>query len=328
MKPVFLHGLWRSGSTYVWSRFRVLSQTYCFYEPLNQGLGRLTLDRIGRDTEERTENNHHPHMHQPYFAEFAPLVFGRGVINYVRHLAYDDYALKPKQSHTKLKNYIEGLLEYTKRLGKVPVLGFNRSGLRIAWLKKNFNSCDIYIDRDPIDIWHSYEQQRNNGNDTFYTAWFETLERNKNNKTLGPLARYIGVRGPLLQFFTRTKKYYKKHAEKLGPEKRYQLVVYMWAVCLLEGLRYSDIIIDMTQADDAAYIKQAINSINEATGLEPNFSDIKSIRQPPASLLLRHEALENEVFALLPENSDKTLPEKSTLLTPRKQNMLKIALRL
>src|ERR1700752_4779331 len=92
LRPVFLHGLWRSGSTYVWSRFRIARGAVCFYEPLHDGLRRLTRERIARDTPHAVNANHHPPMEHPYFAEYAPLIGLRGVRGYRRRFAYDRFA--------------------------------------------------------------------------------------------------------------------------------------------------------------------------------------------------------------------------------------------
>lgn len=328
-KPIFLHGLWRSGSTYVWSRFRELPHTYCYYEPLNQGLHRLTLGRIGRDTPERTENNHHPQMAQPYFAEFAPLVFGRGVSLNKRAFAYDKYVLKAGQQHRALQSYIGSLLDHAANLDKQAVLGFNRTGLRIEWLRNKFDSYNIYIDRDPIDVWHSYEQQRHEGNNTFYTAWLETIERNQQHPLFVPLAKYIGVRKGAMRFLTRTKSYYTKLIERMSASKRYQMVAYLWLLCLLEGAKNCDVVIDMARADDKAYLEKLSATIGNLTGAAVDFSDIKFIAQKPEPLLPEHKALEGETFSLLPRSLLSTPSQNFVAeLSPRKQALVKAALQL
>jgi hypothetical protein len=92
-RPVFLHGLWRSGSTYLWSRFRMSEAARCFYEPLHHGLARLTAERIAHDTPEKIDGNRHPALSDPYFLEFAPLLGLRGVRGFRDDLAYDRFAL-------------------------------------------------------------------------------------------------------------------------------------------------------------------------------------------------------------------------------------------
>src|SRR5262249_21846978 len=43
---VFLHGGWRCGSTYIWSRFRDCAGTLCFYEPFHEILARCTARKV------------------------------------------------------------------------------------------------------------------------------------------------------------------------------------------------------------------------------------------------------------------------------------------
>lgn len=95
---VFLHGMWRSGSTFLWSRFRESSDAYCFYEPLHHSLSKLTAKRIAQDTVEQITASRHPAMDRPYFAEFAPLIDRKGVRHYQRRLAYDRFALQGERS--------------------------------------------------------------------------------------------------------------------------------------------------------------------------------------------------------------------------------------
>lgn len=60
MRPIFLHCVWRSGSIYLWSRFRQADSTHCFYEPLHHGLAKLTAARIARADPTVVQANRHP----------------------------------------------------------------------------------------------------------------------------------------------------------------------------------------------------------------------------------------------------------------------------
>ena len=44
MAPVFIHSLFRTGSTYIWLKFRNNEQYYCYYEPFHEVLSILTRD--------------------------------------------------------------------------------------------------------------------------------------------------------------------------------------------------------------------------------------------------------------------------------------------
>ena len=187
-KTVFLHGLWRSGSTYLWSRFRAVEGTCCFYEPLHHGLAKLTRQRIARDTPEQIGANRHPALAQPYFAEFTGLIERRGVRHYHRSLAYDRFILAPGEAHPRLERYVRGLIGHAASRGETAVLGFNRTGLRLAWLKHRFDAFNIHIDREPAAIWASYVVEAAKGNPAFFSMWLAVIEKNAGHPLIAPLA--------------------------------------------------------------------------------------------------------------------------------------------
>jgi len=87
-------------------------------------------------------------MAQPYFAEFAPLVAGRGVRRYRRRFAYSRFAPAPSEEDPALEAYVQSLIGHARGQERSAVLGFNRTGLRIAWLRRRFDALNIHIDRD------------------------------------------------------------------------------------------------------------------------------------------------------------------------------------
>ena len=193
-RPVFLHGMWRSGSTYLWSRFRAAPNACCFYEPLHHGLSKLTRERIERDTAERISGNRHPSLAEPYFAEFAPLIGRRGVRDFHRNLAYDRFVMRPGESHPALERYLSGLIGHAAARNRTPVLGFNRTGLRLAWMKDRFDAFNIYIDREPAAIWASYAAEAAKGNHAFFSMWLLVVEKNAGHPLLAPLVERSGAR--------------------------------------------------------------------------------------------------------------------------------------
>ncbi len=78
--PVFLHTGWRTRGTWLWSRFRALHGTSCFYEPLSEDLATLSPAAIDASSPTCWASGHPP-LHRPYFAEFRPLlkIVARGV---------------------------------------------------------------------------------------------------------------------------------------------------------------------------------------------------------------------------------------------------------
>lgn len=78
MQNVFLHGGWRCGSTYIWSKFRALSAVTAFYEPFSEKALKYTVQRIATGIETAWDSRH-PALDEPYAAEYLPLIVGVGV---------------------------------------------------------------------------------------------------------------------------------------------------------------------------------------------------------------------------------------------------------
>lgn len=298
--PIFLHGLWRSGSTYVWSRFRALEDTYCYYEPLHQGLGRLRAGRIARDHADLMEANAHPRMCDPYFEEFRPLLKRRGVRGFRRRFAVRRYLLETDAADPALAQYIGSLTEHAQAAGRVAVLGFNRSCLRAGWLKQHFPSCNIYIDRDPLEVWDSYRRQVQQGNYFFFAVWLLTVERNAAHPLLKPLAERLPLRRWPAGRLVKHKRYYRKAVDAMSDEQTYFMVHYLWAACALHCLTHCDGLVDMNGCARAGYPEEITNRIRAQCGLPVSFDDLLPVENVSADLLPSHLEVEQEVLNLFP----------------------------
>ncbi|MEO6339106.1 MAG: hypothetical protein ABIO39_03615 [Caulobacteraceae bacterium] len=298
-RPIFLHGMWRSGSTFIWSRFRALSSACCFYEPLHHGLARLTAGRIKRDTPAVIAGNGHPQLSAPYFAEFEPLLKARGVEGYRRALAYHRFALEPGASNPDLDRYIGGLLEHADQMGKTAVLGFNRSGLRIGWLRQKFQAYDVLIERDPRQIWWSYVEQARRGNFFFLQKWLFVLECNAEHPLFAPIAERLPLRKGAQRFATDEKTYYRDALERMSPEQTYLMVFYMWLLLAVHALTHCDLVIDLERCADPAYRDRLTRRIGTATNLFVRFDDAAKAGALPDGLD-RFDEIERRVLGMMP----------------------------
>lgn len=290
LKAIFLHGMWRAGTTYVWSRFRDVPDCYCFYEPLHHGLARITKDRIVRDTRDITQQNTHPDLAQPYFREFEPLINGRGVVGFQKDMAYDRFVLARDDRHDALRSYIAELVDYAHAHGKVPVLGFNRTVMRLPWIAENFDALNVYIDRDPREIWWSYERHRQKGNNTFFTAWLRVIDHNREESPFASLAHYLGMKARFLRLDD--KAYYKKILQTLTPEQTYHMVYAVWRASETQARQHAGFIFDMRRADDAAHQSE----VAAACGVPVDFSDAARVPlSPEAQSAVDYAAIESRV---------------------------------
>jgi hypothetical protein len=161
MAPVFLHTGWRTRGTWLWSRFRALAGTTCFYEPLAEDLARLTRSAIGA-VDAETWASGHPLLQRPYFAEFRPLLktVARGVQHYDPRFAVNGFFAEPDAAMPDLRDYIDLLLRTAHADGGQPVLKFCRSLGRIGWMQRNFpQAIHIALMRNPLAQFSSAQRQ-------------------------------------------------------------------------------------------------------------------------------------------------------------------------
>ena len=274
---VFLHGLWRSCTTYIWSRFRASPKTCCYYEPLHEGLAHLNPKRIADATPERMLAAGHPAMAQPYWAEFTPLLKRHGVKNYRVSLAYDRYILQTDDSHPSLARYISVLINHATQQERIPVLGFNRTAFRMGWLKKHFNSWNLHIDRHPFDVWSSYEARRAKHNPYFYLYTLITLDHNSAHPVFVPLVEQLPLRSSLQKLFTKQLHFYNNVIDHLSAETTYFMVFYMWLASCLHALTHSDHVFDMDGVYKDNYCARQTALIKAGCGLDLSFDDARPV---------------------------------------------------
>lgn len=298
-KAIFLHGLWRCGSTYVWTKFRSHNETYCYYEPLQHGLAKLTEERIERVTPKDNDADNHPDTETPKLEEFRPLLQGRGPKGYHRAFCDHSYFLHNKSKSPKLKNYIKNLIDHAEQEGRRPVLGFNRSCLRSGWLNHNFSAYNLHIDRDPIELWHSYHRLLQKGNRTFFSAWMQMVEHNAKSPVFAPLAQEIPLRSGVQKYTSKAKRFYHKALENMSNEETYFMVYYLWAVCTLHSLSYAQDVLDMSRVTEGDYTKHISETISANCGLPLDFSDAQRKPLSPKDIIPTHQDIEARVKDLL-----------------------------
>jgi hypothetical protein len=151
---IFIHSMFRTGSSYLYSLFREDSSYYCYYEPLNEHLLNYTQsDALKKGDCSDFNSLRHKFNDKNYFYEFPYNDNGIGVKDFDQSFSFKSYFLDRNDKNDKLFDYIEFLKNYAN--ARV-VYQFCRSALRTGWFKNNFNSLNIYLVRDPRDQWMSY----------------------------------------------------------------------------------------------------------------------------------------------------------------------------
>jgi hypothetical protein len=189
-RPVFIHCMWRTGSTYIWKLFRDQPRYRAYHEPLHESLLWLQ-DPHGADNSRYAEGAarmRHPELDHPYMTEF-PFKPEGGVEYFEKQLSYERYAIDEYAADERLFRYIANLIAYAKSNGQIPVFKFTRSLLRSRWLARNFPSRNILLLRRPIDVWRSFRLQGR----YFSTVMCGIVGQNQQDPVLRAIARTYGV---------------------------------------------------------------------------------------------------------------------------------------
>ncbi len=109
-KPIYIHSLFRSGSTYIFNTFRNAQENYyCYQEPLHEFLLMAKEDHnniLEADSATATSLRH-VKLKKPYFYEFFQSA--QGVADtFNKSICYDLFFDK-QDYENKLKNYIDVL---------------------------------------------------------------------------------------------------------------------------------------------------------------------------------------------------------------------------
>ena len=159
-KTIFLHSMFRAGSTYMFNKFRNYDTFWPHYEPLHHDLIKLkkeSLD-IWKYDKKATNVMNHPELEKPHFYEFKFAFDNTASLpHYDTDFAYKEF-FNVSKTH-ELQKYINNLINSTPET-KLPVFQFNRTSLRIEWFKKQYpESLNIFLLRNPRDQFESYYQR-------------------------------------------------------------------------------------------------------------------------------------------------------------------------
>ena len=151
---MFLQTGFRTGGTWLWSRFRQCPEVLALCEPLNEALESITPEAISGLTSLASSLNH-PTLEAPYFQEFSAFIGAEtaGVRHYRAEFGLQTYFDPPEEQPRELAHYLSQILAYAEQRGKQPVLKFTRALGRADWLRRTFPSArQILLVRDP---WHA-----------------------------------------------------------------------------------------------------------------------------------------------------------------------------
>lgn len=273
-KPIFIHSLFRTGSTYLWNKFRQVDRYYCYYEPLHQVMAKLTPENIDFMMTRDFNSVHHPEIEKYYLHEYKSLLKEgqTGIPYFKKEFSYDQFCMN--EENPALKRYIDYLVESSGE--KIPVLKFNRTAFRGEWFKKNYpGSLNLYLVRNPRDQWQSYHDlYRRTNYDGFFLMDLIIAGLNKDKRDFLPLSGNIPlVCCPHSQQDTEND-FYRIVLGIYPDEEKYFIFYYIWFNSFIKNALHSDLIIDINRLSrDPVYNKRVTLFLKEWGIDDIDFSD-------------------------------------------------------
>jgi hypothetical protein len=295
-QAIFLHSSWRTGSTYVWAKFREQPGTCCYFEPLNEHLATASAAMI--DGFRPWSFANHPPLDAPYLEEFRPLVEpGGGVRGFPAPLAFGNYCAGADAPLPELEDYLNDLSANAARLGRRPVYGFVRTDLRVGWFRARTPGAHIFIRREPRRQFLSMLRQAARDNVYFLERAAFILDRNKDEPAFAPLrAALQSARSSRLREFLEG-----GSAQERGMARLYLAFYFMRLLARPLGEAHCDLVIDIDRLSlNEAYRREIESRLAGLVGMAISFADCR-IERYDANLAWSDpffDALEREIEAL------------------------------
>lgn len=279
--PVFLHTGWRTRGTWIWSRFRALAGTTCFYEPLSEELATLNPATLESHGPERWPSGHPP-LRRPYFAEFRPLLktAAPGVVRYDPNFAVTGFFAEPDAAMPDLRDYIEQLLRTAQAEGRQPVLKLCRSVGRIGWMQRNFpQAIHIALMRNPLAQFISAQRQLQRHDNPYFLAMpLMLLAAHRDVPEVAAAVRHLAVALPSLPKGAPVHAALAAsaaHLRRSEPSARYRGFLAFWLVTAMSIPDTIDAIIDSDLLTCAAdYRRQCEIDLATLTGRTVDLGDV------------------------------------------------------
>lgn len=257
--PIFIHSMFRAGSTYIFEQFCHSGPAYWGYqEPLHEHIRFLDKNKdadldISRKSSEELR---HPLSSHPYFVEY--LSDADEIRSAFRKsFSYDDYFLNEKVSHHALERYLALLIN---RAQERPVLQFCRSSGRMEWLRAHFDAVHLFLWRNPWDQWWSYK----------VTPYFDVTNLLILNSA-SATAEVAAVRAKIgMPEFHREDvreeiEYFSK--VRLTNEQNYFVFFSLWAMAYLAGRKNCDCVISMDRLAESPEYRSEIYACLASYGI-------------------------------------------------------------
>lgn len=294
---LFIHSLFRSGSTYLFNSFRQAGDDiYCYQEPLNEFVfealkqPETLLDIEGSGEMQRRLR--HPEMERPYFAElYDTLEFWKPYAS--PEISYDDYfgLVAPDKTNEYFAALINGAKKQNVMIQEC------RTGARIGNIKSGIGGYHIYLWRNPVNQWWSFKS----------TEYFEVIMQViASAKSIPPLIRKICDENTIAILPNHSFEQQLRHFEQrwVSSHNSYMLFFGLWCLNMIESMEHADMALSVDHLSrDPAYRNQAETTLSELGFTDIDFTDCNI----PQSIFTRQEMafyyqIEEEVYEYLRES--------------------------
>ena len=261
--PIFIHSLFRAGSTYLFHVFRRCPEAFwCYQEPLHE------LVFFQRDNVHGLEHDHsdaktkllrHPRLEKTYFSELIQVwpAWKDVIDEEMIYRAYFDGA------HTRM--------DFWRVLSKAaqtrPVFQECRTAGRIGALKKGLGGYHIYLWRNPWDQWWSFK----------VTSYFDVAIQMMIRGRSAPAA--VAHLLSHLKLPTYSGKdlggefsYYAQRP--LNSSHSYLIFYLLWCLALQEGLESADLMLNIDRLSDSPpYRSESLKKMEDVSIRGIHFDD-------------------------------------------------------
>lgn len=305
-KPIFVHSGWRTGSTYIWSKFRLHSDCMPFYEPFNEVLVHITHDMLP-SFQPSNWDSHHPRVATSYFSEYGSLI-STGVQGFHPNFTIKNFFRNEQECLWDQAAYLAMLMHLSYQSHRRPVFNFCRSLGRIPWLRQTFPGIHILLLRNPIDQWLSGRAQLRKGNPYFEIMPYLIMGQDE----VPPIIRNIAQYWKLPQYTSNIAFFDAYHqirplVTSYSTTQSFGIFLDLYLYSTLLALPFVDIVIDMDELDlSLTYRQEVSNILRETLNLSLPFDDVHITHYGPDN---RPPHWQNVIINALQRMESQWLPE-------------------
>lgn len=290
---LFANAMWRSGSTYLASRFAASDRYMLFYEPCHEGISRRPSAARGRDRS-RARPLRHPTLEGGYFASYDLFEPESGLALSKFHAP--DISLRNVYNDPSewAMHYLSLLGDAAKARGQTAFLGFCRSGTQMPQAARILAAPSLHLWRAPREQFASYGWP----NDDYFGAG--TLMQLAFSRRFAEMARRLvphAFTSPLLHLALRlpdrqTRNRYRLTrgvAARLSGTDSYKLFYLSWLICQRAGRAGAALSFSLTQLAQDSDLRSKVEDTYDIT--------LDNLRPTPAKIIDRidYETIEAEV---------------------------------